>query len=354
MPNAKCWFEIKARKTDAAESEILLYDEIGYWGVRAQDFVEAVRALGESPIHLRINSPGGDVLDAFAIYNYLRDRGGVRVTIDGIAASAASVVAMAGEDVTIADNGFLMIHNPFGVVVGGSKDMRDLATVLDKITDGIVKAYARKTDQPKDKLKKWMDDETWFTAEEAKEFGFADTIDDAAPAKNFALLNMSGFKKAPAALLNRGPTPSPVDIPPKAKMKTIEELQAQLAKAEADLKTANDTRDQANQSLVIAKGDLAARDKAIETRNAELKAAQDGKIAAETKLAELQKDFDAKLTEAVAAGTAKAVAALNEKTPLPAVPPINPAAPKPEAKEFGLKKVQAAFKAQLTANRERN
>ena len=128
------WYAIRARATGA---EVAIYDEIGAYGVSAKGFLEELGALPEgTPVDLRLNSPGGSVFDAVAIHNALkRHEGTVTVWIDGIAASAASYVAMAGE-IVMPENAFLMIHDPSGLVMGTSGDMRAMAEALEKLPGG--------------------------------------------------------------------------------------------------------------------------------------------------------------------------------------------------------------------------
>jgi ATP-dependent Clp protease, protease subunit len=129
------------------------------------------------PQTLRLNSPGGTVFDAVAIYNALkRHAGPVSVWIDGIAASAASYVAMAGDEVVMPENAFLMIHDPSGVVFGTADDMRAMAEALDKIKGSLVAGYAAKSGGAEDDIVALMAKETWLDAAEAMELGFADRL----------------------------------------------------------------------------------------------------------------------------------------------------------------------------------
>lgn len=124
-----------------------------------------------------INSPGGDCISASQIYTMLRNhRGKVTVKIDGIAASAASVVAMAGDETLISPTGYLMIHNPATVAMGNKAEMQKVIAFLDEIKEGIINAYTRKTGLSRNKISKLMDDETWLNAEKALQMGFADGI----------------------------------------------------------------------------------------------------------------------------------------------------------------------------------
>lgn len=171
-------------RCEAETAEVLIYDEIGRtWdgeGISAKDFVTDLRALdGVTDLVVRINSPGGDVFDGMAIYEALRAwKGRVSVKIDSLAASAASVIAMAGDTVEIAENGFMMIHRGSGLVWGNAKDMAKMADTLTKIDGQIATAYQRKAEGT---LKEWlaaMDEETWYNAEESVAIGLADTVSE--------------------------------------------------------------------------------------------------------------------------------------------------------------------------------
>lgn len=193
----RTWFTCK--KKDDDEAEVSIYDEIGFWGVTAKTFRDELKALGPvNAIRLSINSPGGEVFAGLAIHNMLkRHKAKVHVTIDGIAASIASVIAMAGDTIVMPANAMMMIHDPSGVVIGTSKDMRSLADALDKIKTGLVTAYVEKTKKEPDEIEELMTAETWLTAEEAVEEGFADKIEKAV--KVAASFDLSKFRNAPTA-----------------------------------------------------------------------------------------------------------------------------------------------------------
>lgn len=171
----KSWYQI-TNKSDIA-AEVCIYDEIGMFGITARDFLNELKSVGNRKITLRINSPGGEVFDGLAIYNRLSEHApGVEVKIDGIAASMASVIAMVGSPITMAENALLMIHNPNGICMGDATDMRDLADMLDKVKGSLTGAYERKTGKTSDEITAMMNDETWMNAEEAKAHGFIDEI----------------------------------------------------------------------------------------------------------------------------------------------------------------------------------
>jgi len=197
---ASNWFEFKA-SAESPESDLYLYGEVGGWGASATEFIDALSTRKDQRINLHIHSPGGSVFEGHAIYNALRNHpGGVTTMVDGIAASMASVIAMAGNPVKIASNGFLMIHNPWSQAAGGSEEMRKQADVLDKLKDSLVKIYADKSGMPEDEIAAAMDDETWLNAEEAVAFGLADEIFSGMQAA--AKIDLSSISaKAPSGVL---------------------------------------------------------------------------------------------------------------------------------------------------------
>jgi ATP-dependent Clp protease protease subunit len=174
--NAAPTFAIAAAEGDAP-TEILLYDEIGYWGVTDKDFALALAQAGNGPIKLRINSPGGDVFHGYAIYNMLvAHPAPVEVVIDGLAASAASFIAMAGTTISMAETSMLMVHNAWGIVVGDRNDMLETAAVMEKIDGQLAAIYASKSGKAAPDVSALMDAETWFTSTEAKTAGLCDAV----------------------------------------------------------------------------------------------------------------------------------------------------------------------------------
>lgn len=132
---------------------------------------------GKGDIEVWINSPGGDCIAAAQIYNMLMEYpGDVTVKIDGIAASAASVIAMAGTEVQVSPTSLIMIHNPFTVAIGDSEEMKKTVLMLDEVKESIINAYEIKTSLSRNKLSELMDAETWLNAHKAIELGFADAI----------------------------------------------------------------------------------------------------------------------------------------------------------------------------------
>lgn len=168
-------FRIVAKDTAAT---IWLYDEIGYWGITAKTFAEELKAIGDvEAITVQINSPGGDVFDGLAIYNSLvKHRASVNVEIDGYAASIASIIAMAGDSISIADNAMLMIHNPWTFAMGEANDLRKTADTLDQVRTQLINTYAKRTGLDDETIGEMMDAETWIESGPAVEQGFADAV----------------------------------------------------------------------------------------------------------------------------------------------------------------------------------
>lgn len=200
---ARSWFAIQDKK-ESSDAEVLIYDYIGYGGVTAADFAKELQAVQAKTITVRINTPGGDVFDGLAIYNSLKAHGAtIHVIVDGIAASIGSIIAMAGSTVTMGESAFLMIHNPWAMVIGNAKDMRDMAATLDKIGGSLAGVYATRQGVTVGQAQIWMDEETWFTAEDAREAGLADAIAVQPAAENRGGFDLSGYAKVPSVLQRR-------------------------------------------------------------------------------------------------------------------------------------------------------
>lgn len=159
--------------------ELLVYGEIGdWWGeVQSRDFAEKLQAIDAEQIDVRINSDGGSVFTAQAIYSSLkRHPAHINVYIDGMAASAATVIAMAGDTIYMPENAMMMIHHPWTTAAGNAEELRELADVLDKVGDTIVAVYREKTGLDDDTIRQLMQDETYMSAADAKEWGFVDEV----------------------------------------------------------------------------------------------------------------------------------------------------------------------------------
>jgi ATP-dependent protease ClpP protease subunit len=183
-PSSKQFWQFR-NSADDDSAELLFYGPISdysWWGdeVTPQQFNDDLAALGPiKNLKVRINSPGGDVFAAAAIHNSLRNHSAnVTAYVDGLAASAASVVAMAGDKIVMPKTAMMMIHNPSSFAWGDARDLRATADVLDKVRDSIIGAYERKTGMDRAKLINLMNSETWMTAQDALDMGFADEVDE--------------------------------------------------------------------------------------------------------------------------------------------------------------------------------
>ena len=171
-----------ASDTKDEERSVSIYDVIGYdyWtgeGVTAKRVSSALRAMGAGPVTVNVNSPGGDMFEGLAIYNLLREhKGEVTVKVLGLAASAASIIAMAGDTVQIARAGFLMIHNAWVVAMGNRNDLRDYADTLEPFDRAMADIYAAHTGKETKAMAKLMDAETWIGGSDAVDQGFADEL----------------------------------------------------------------------------------------------------------------------------------------------------------------------------------
>jgi len=146
-----------------------------FWGVSASQFVKDLAGLTQPTIHVRINSPGGDVFEARAMATAMRNhKSKIVAHIDGLAASAASYIATAAAEVEISDGAFLMIHQAWSIAGGNAGDFRSMADLLDKVDGELVREYAAETGQTVEQITAWMAAETWMTADEAIANGFAD------------------------------------------------------------------------------------------------------------------------------------------------------------------------------------
>ncbi|WP_175926064.1 head maturation protease, ClpP-related [Burkholderia cepacia] len=183
MKGKKRWWDIRAQANAAggSEVEIRIYGDIGFWGTDADLFaakLDEVAATATS-IVVAINSMGGDVFDAFAIYNAVRRYAGkVKGRVDGVAASAASLILMACDTIEMPSNARLMIHNPHTVAAGEAGDLRKLADLLESMSDSMLAAYVERSGRTEEEVRAIMDAETWLTAAQAKEQGFCDAIVD--------------------------------------------------------------------------------------------------------------------------------------------------------------------------------
>lgn len=194
------WYQF--RNVAADEAELFLYDEIGGWGTLAEDFIAELKAVSSPRLRVRVSSPGGSVFEGIAVANALRaHESEVTVQVDGIAASIASVIAMAGDRVVMQPQAMVMVHDASGLCMGNAQDMQEMAALLDKISGNIADAYSEKAGGTRDDWRQVMRAETWYTAEEAVAAGLADEMlparkaqpDEAEPAMRQFDLTVYGY-----------------------------------------------------------------------------------------------------------------------------------------------------------------
>ncbi len=211
------WFRIEmAGRSKTAE--VWIYDAIGSSlfeeGTDSKAFAKKLQALDVDEIVVHLNTPGGDVFEGLAIYNSLKDHPAkITVMVDGLAASAGSFIAQAGDVVKMNRAAQMMIHDAGGLVMGNAKDMTDFAEVLDKVSDSIAGIYMSRVGGTVDEWREAMRAESWYSAAEAVEVGLADEmVQDKPAAENswdFSVFNYAGREKAPTPILNHRPSPPP-------------------------------------------------------------------------------------------------------------------------------------------------
>jgi ATP-dependent Clp endopeptidase proteolytic subunit ClpP len=163
----------------ATEATLSILDEIGFWGVQASEFRAELDKVSAKKLSVEINSPGGDVFAGLAIYNMLKYSGkDIKTRVMGVAASAASIIMMAGDTREMPRNTFVMVHNAAGVTFGNADEHRATAELLDKIGDGLVATYVGATGMDEEKIRALLSEDTWMTADEALENGFATAVTD--------------------------------------------------------------------------------------------------------------------------------------------------------------------------------
>ncbi|HSW83563.1 MAG TPA: head maturation protease, ClpP-related [Usitatibacter sp.] len=200
-------FDGSLRSAAKADGEIEILGEIGDsgWGgdfTTAKMVKDQLKAIGKAPVLVTINSPGGDAFEGIAIYNLLREHpANVNVRVLGLAASAASIIAMAGNTVTMGEGAFLMIHSSSGLVMGNQADMREFADLLESIDSSVADIYAARTGKSKAAVTAMMQKETWLSADEAVAAGFADVTLPADKKKAKAAAESAISASTPLALL---------------------------------------------------------------------------------------------------------------------------------------------------------
>jgi ATP-dependent protease ClpP protease subunit len=175
---SKSWYSIKALAS--GDYKVAIHEEIGAWGVTAASFMrEWAEIPARASVTLSIQSPGGDVSEGLAIYNTIqRHEGFVIARIEGLAASMASVIAMAADEIVMPANSYMMIHNPWTVAAGDAESLRDVADVLDRLQSSIVSIYAGRTGKADDEVRALMAKDKWMDARECLALGFCHAIEE--------------------------------------------------------------------------------------------------------------------------------------------------------------------------------
>ncbi|WP_434927163.1 ClpP-like prohead protease/major capsid protein fusion protein [Shewanella sp. HL-SH2] len=241
----KSWYSLKAQNGNA---ELMIYDEIGGWGISARQFASDLQALGKiGTLTARIHSPGGDVFEGMAIYNMIKGHPAHKVChIDGLAASMASVIAMAFDEVIMPENAMMMVHKPWGGTLGDADDMRKYADLLDKVEGNLVGAYQQKTGLPEAELHTLLAAETWLTGREAVEKGFANILTEPLQmAASLTSKRLKDFTNMPEALKNlfapQGNVPGATNTPAPVVANTLvpaPSVPAAVAPSAADIQAA--------------------------------------------------------------------------------------------------------------------
>lgn len=246
----KCFFKTRPgtgvyrnEVTGANEVTFYLYDEIGFGGIDHEKFIKDLHETANGKtINLRINSPGGSFFDGISIFNALESHNGkVIAHIDGLAASVASVIAMAADEVRGNEASYFMIHNPWGIAIGDADTMQAEADLLKKIGDTISLTYERKTGIPKETIIKMMADETWLNGNEAFSHGFIDSLEMLEPEEmnmvKTGIYDLSVFNNAPDSLKAKGkPTERDIERTLREAGLSAKEAKAVLAKGYSAIK----------------------------------------------------------------------------------------------------------------------
>lgn len=321
------WYAVRNAVSDATVAEIDIYDEIDwYWGVSASEFRNELKALGDgvTTINLHINSPGGDVYEALAIMNTLRQHPArVVTTVDGLAASSAGFIAVgASDELVMAGNSEIMAHLPWALVVGPAADMRKMADDLDRIGANVASIFAARAGGSVDDWMSVLTAETWWSAQEAVDVGIADRVlatgrEGAAQNRfDLSVFNHQGRSNAPAPMMAR------TKIPPSVETEATQRKEPVVALSESTLRRLGlepDADDSAIDAAIAAlpdPGDTAPAEPTIEQAVAVAarhdltvldKAAHEQLLAqaregAEARAQQLREQDDATIRDALASG----------------------------------------------------
>lgn len=208
-PSGADWCRIESKKAaDKTVGQVFIYDEIGYFGTTAADFIRAMNELEVDEIEVHINSPGGDVFDGVAIHSAIKAKAKdmpVKIVVDSLAASAASFIAQAGDEIFMARNATMMIHDASGFAFGPAAVMAKQATILDQVSDNIADIYSQGNDTPAEEWRALMKEEVWYNGQEAVDAGLATAVidqedkeaEEASANWDFSVFNHAGRSNAP-------------------------------------------------------------------------------------------------------------------------------------------------------------
>ncbi len=232
-----CFAFSNSAPADDTPANLSIYDEIGFWGVQASDFRAALSAVTAKVINVEINSPGGDVSHGLAIYNMLRASGKeIVVKVMGVAASAASLIAMAGDSIIMPKNTFLMVHNPWQYAAGNATELRDIADTLDKIGESLLATYVARTGMDEAEMRELLSKDTWLTADESLAMGFATEVIEEIKAKASFDMNRAELPAnvLAAMVLSATPGADPVATKPAATAEVSAQIHAAAIEAGLD------------------------------------------------------------------------------------------------------------------------
>lgn len=204
------WFTVRA-EAEAKTVKVSIRGIIGEWGLSDREFIRDVEAAGDDIelIEVTINSRGGEVDHGLAIFNYLKSHSAaVSVRIDGIAASAASMIALAGDEIIMPENTLMMVHNPWTFAAGNAKQLRKTAEDLEKFEQSLLSTYMARTNKSEDEIRTLLDEETWLTAAEALELGFADKVESLKRSATAALAEAVDIPEAVLARIQAAGEPA--------------------------------------------------------------------------------------------------------------------------------------------------
>lgn len=210
------WYRLSNKAGEKAA--LYIYDEIGYWGDTAKGLVDELRNVSGDELDVHLNSPGGDIFDGLAIYQALKNHPAkVTMYIDGLAASIASVIAMAGDHIVMAPKASLMIHDGWTMSVGNAAELRKAADLLDTQSEIIASVYADRSNSDANAWRDAMREETWYTAQEALDAGLVDEVEGLKKAADepfdLGVFAHAGRDKAPAPALKGEHGPETVEPP---------------------------------------------------------------------------------------------------------------------------------------------